>query len=425
MRVAELISGAARNIADSRLRTFLAVTAVTIGSFTLTLTTGIGAGVDSYIDETLNALGAPTTMEVQRCSEHAEDELPVYDPEAGSSSGGLGGPALGVTDQQIEDARDIPGVLSVEPVLDVKVQYIEGSQSDEQFASGLASPQLDNVFQMSHGTALDKDASSYEVALPPTHVNSLGYPDHADVIGETVTFGFTDSSGTAHTVDATVTGVILPSVVPVTTGIGNPPLIDAVAAQLAAGSTQDDPTTTLALAFDPDYRDQIVDDVKAALTDIGLEGTTVNDRIGAFKAVVDGIVLILSGFALVALIAASLGVANTLLMSVQERTQEIGLRKALGTTRGSIFAMFAVEALVLGFLGWAVGAGLALSAGVPLSRMLQDGLLQDLPGLSMFTVDPLMIITVCAVVLGVSFMAGTLPAMRAATKDPIEALRYE
>lgn len=425
MRIPDLIGGAARNLTHSRLRTFLAVIAVTIGSFTLTLTTGIGAGVNSYITETVNAIGAPTAMEVQRAAEQAADELPVYDPKAGSRSGGLGGTELGINDQQIEDARDIPGVLSVDPIVSVQVQYIEGPQKDEKFATGLASPQLDNVFQMSHGVTPDEKATNYEVALPPMHVNSLGYSNHGDVVGKMVTFGFLDSSGKIHTIDAKVTGVILPSVVPVTTAIGNPSLMDAVAKLQATKSENNSPTTTLALTFDANHSEKIVDDVKAALTDIGLEGTTVNDRIGVFKAVIDGIVLILSGFALIALIAASFGVANTLLMSVQERTKEIGLRKALGTTRGNVFAMFAIEALVLGVLGWAVGTALALSLGVPLNKVLQDSVLQDLPGLSVYTVDPIMLAIVFAVVLGISFIAGTLPAVRAAKKDPIEALRYE
>lgn len=410
------------------------MTAVAIGSFTLTLTTGVGAGVNSYISKTINAIGAPTSMEVQRAEDHAEGELPTYDPEAGSSAGGPGAPGrpggpgglqLGITDEQIEEARAIPGVTRVEPVVNVQVQYIEGSLREQKFATGLSSPQLDNVFQMSHGSTPDESASRYEVALPPSHATSLGYANHADIIGQVVTFGFPDASGSPRTIEATVTGVILPGVVPVTSAIGNTALIDAVAQGQSGGSSIEIPTTSLSLSFDPGHGDQVAEDIKASLAEIGLEGTTVNDRIGAFKAVIDAIVLILSGFALIALIAASFGVANTLLMSVQERTKEIGLRKALGTTQGSVFVMFAVEALLLGLLGWVIGAALALGVGIPLNQFLQGGVLRELPGLSVYTIDPVMIAIVFGIVLGISFLAGTLPAMRAAKKDPIEALRYE
>ena len=66
----------------------------------------------------------------------------------------------------------------------------------------------------------------------------------------------------------------------------------------------------------------------------------------------------LDAFAVIALIAAGFGIINTLLMSVQERTREIGLMKAMGLGGGRIFAMFSIEAIFIGFLGSAIGAAI-------------------------------------------------------------------
>ncbi len=88
---------------------------------------------------------------------------------------------------------------------------------------------------------------------------------------------------------------------------------------------------------------QDVDDAKTALSDAGYSGQTVSDQLGTFKAVIDGIVLVLNAFAVIALLAASFGIVNTLLMSVQERTREIGLMKAMGMGSGGVFSLFSLE----------------------------------------------------------------------------------
>ena len=84
---------------------------------------------------------------------------------------------------------------------------------------------------------------------------------------------------------------------------------------------------------------------------------------GMFKTVIDGIVLVLNAFAIIALLAASFGIVNTLLMSVQERTREIGLMKAMGMGSGKVFGLFSLEAAFIGFLGSAIGVGVAMLAG--------------------------------------------------------------
>jgi putative ABC transport system permease protein len=124
---------------------------------------------------------------------------------------------------------------------------------------------------------------------------------------------------------------------------------------------------------------------------------------------------LLAGIAAVSLLVGGIGIMNIMLVSVTERTREIGIRKALGATRRNILMQFLVEAVVLCVAGGIVG--IALGAGA--SNVLQQSFGWHT------AIDPkaLAVAFAFAAVVGVLF--GVWPARRAAVLDPIEALRYE
>jgi putative ABC transport system permease protein len=124
---------------------------------------------------------------------------------------------------------------------------------------------------------------------------------------------------------------------------------------------------------------------------------------------------LLAGIAAVSLLVGGIGIMNIMLVSVTERTREIGIRKALGATRQNILLQFLVEAMTLcligGLFGILVGSGLA----VALSRLANWNTL----------VVPGSIVLATAFSIGVGLFFGIWPAQRAAKLDPIEALRHE
>jgi putative ABC transport system permease protein len=87
--------------------------------------------------------------------------------------------------------------------------------------------------------------------------------------------------------------------------------------------------------------------------------------------------------------------------------------------------MFSIEAVALGFWGSAIGVGLAYLAKVIVNPVASETFLKDLPGFKLMEFDVLTLVWLVLLVMAIAFLAGTLPARRAAKKDPIEALRYE
>ena len=121
----------------------------------------------------------------------------------------------------------------------------------------------------------------------------------------------------------------------------------------------------------------------------------------------------LGGIAAISLVVGGIGILNIMLVSVIERTREIGLRKALGATPNVILVQFLIEAATLSIFGGMIGTGLAYLLTLILSRFLP----------AKVTVDAVMLAFGVSAAIGIIF--GVIPARRASKLSPIEALRYE
>jgi putative ABC transport system permease protein len=128
--------------------------------------------------------------------------------------------------------------------------------------------------------------------------------------------------------------------------------------------------------------------------------------------------ILLSGIAAISLLVGGIGIMNIMLVTVTERTREIGTRKAIGAKNSDIMLQFLVESMVMCGLGGAIGA----SFGIFLAKIIPM-----IPGLNAFVpiVQPIVVVGSIAVAALVGLVSGVYPAFRASLLDPIEALRYE
>ena len=142
---------------------------------------------------------------------------------------------------------------------------------------------------------------------------------------------------------------------------------------------------------------------------------TPDKLIGNFKAVTGGIALAMVFISSIALIVGGVGVMNIMLVSVTERTREIGIRKAIGALRRDIVTQFLIEAMTLSAIGGVIGVAVGLAIAVVVRNVSP-----------LATATPLWSIVVGLMVsISIGLFFGIYLAMKAATLDPIEALRYE
>jgi putative ABC transport system permease protein len=159
---------------------------------------------------------------------------------------------------------------------------------------------------------------------------------------------------------------------------------------------------------------------------LGFQAQTFGDQFRSFEDLLGKMRVALLGLALVALLLACLGIANTMYTAVLERTKEIGVLKALGARRRDVLLIFVAEAAFIGLAGGLVGIVIAVGLG-RLGNAAVDRLTQSVAGagFDVFRTDFAVVAVALVVAIVLSTVSGLLPALRAAVQDPSRALRYE
>ncbi|OAV60182.1 ABC transporter permease [Enteractinococcus helveticum] len=433
MKLRDIFTTALANTMRTKLRTFLTVIAVVIGAFTLTMTSGIGAGINKYIDAQVDAMGDTNQVSVMPAQTMDANvgltagEPQEYDPDAQGSVSDFGIPSMDEDD--IEEIEQIENVEFVDPVIFVNIEYLETPDGTQYTvpSAGFASEQ--SMVEYAAGGPGSNAEDAYELVIPTSWLSAFDIDDVAnadEVIDQEVTIAAQDLEGNTETIEASIVGVAEETI----TGAGASPIPSSGLTQQIAEINNTAGGTTIPFTYiqaTATVNDLAAneDQIKADLEEIDMIGQTVEDQMGFISGIIDAITWVFNGFALIALLAASFGIVNTLLISVQERTRQIGLYKALGMTSGRVFTLFSTEAIVIGLLGSIIGIGLGSVVGMVGNALLINGPLDSVPGLSLYAIEPMALLVIALVIIGIAFLAGTLPARRAATKDPIEALRYD
>jgi putative ABC transport system permease protein len=142
---------------------------------------------------------------------------------------------------------------------------------------------------------------------------------------------------------------------------------------------------------------------------------TLDEIAGVLTQTTDTMTYLLAGIAAVSLLVGGIGIMNIMLVSVTERTREIGLRLSVGARDIDVLLQFLTEAMVLSLAGGAIGVALGFGASRLMTRIMSWS--------TLVTADAVLLSFGCAAAIGIFF--GFYPARKAAKLDPIDALRYE
>lgn len=434
MRLTDIIKRANHNLWCNRSRTILTTLAITVGSLTIMLTVGINAGVNGYIDKQVESTGGNDIIEVMpkgiadRMSSMmtlGATEVQEYRSNQGQSQ------QVSLTDRDLAGIKRLKGVKLAKLSDLLYPSYITRDRDEAKKYKLTVGPLAASSIKLdlAAGRSVRIDGSEAEAILPDRYLEPLGFSSAKQAIGQMVRVGVPHRLGDQiDEVKIRIVGVQNQSIV----GFGRVFLNDAAGRLISSAYLTGMPEVLqsqhglIIIQVKPGYESkEKLAQIKQELTNMGYSSISEDDYISSIKLFFNAITVILTIFGVIALITASIGMVNTLLMSVQERTREIGLMKAMGLSSGRIFALFSLEAVSLGFWGGMLAAGLAVVIKQTVNPWAGHNFLSGLPGFNLIELNPLYVGAIVVIVMVVAFLAGTLPAKRATKQDPIQALRYE
>lgn len=425
MKTWDLIKTSNRNLFRNKLRTFLTVMAIFVGSFTLTMTNGLGDGMRDYVESQVKNIEGDRVIIVRK-----KVDRPVGGPRAGTPAeykenegengdDGFDPNSVLMTQPQMETAvRDIAGVKSVTPRYNIKGEFItlDGAKK-YQLELGMLSEGINAKTEA--GRPLTGEG---QIVIPIGLARTLD-PEIANLIGESATVGYKLPDGKIKTLPLEIVGVATKGFM---TNYAS--FVSAGTARLIHEDQRPRglPDRFIAFTVQMNSNDAAaIENAKSKLSANGFDADTIADN---DKRTYDAIGIFKTGmnlFAFVALLAASFGIINTLVIAVMERTKEIGLQKALGMGRGQIFAVFSLESVLIGFWGAVLGSLGGIAVGLIANKILIAVYATSFEGFSLFAFKPLSIALVMLLVCAIAFVAGVMPAIRASRLNPIDSLRYE
>ncbi|UTI44135.1 ABC transporter permease [Niallia sp. RD1] len=392
MKLGQAIKIAFKNITMNKLRAVLTMLGIIIGVAAVIALTSLGMGASNSVSDEIAGLGT-TTVSVNLSGNSSEEEVVDYD--------------------ELMAFAEYDEVKAVSPTVTTSSTLKNGTTS----SSGVTVTGVTTSYEEVQDITLQSGRNVMDIDLDNRNkVVVLGYNVATEL------FGFTTPVDKTVQIDGTtfkVIGVLAEKGEELTGSVDDSVLIPFTTAQRFIGQTY--VTSATVLMTDEDSVEMGMAKMKQMLyNQFDGDETSYSVRnqssvTEALDSVSNTMTLLLAGIASISLIVGGIGIMNIMLVSVTERTREIGIRKAIGARKKDIMLQFLIEAIVLSALGGILGAAIGIGSAEILSTTL------DMTSqITWWVVGGSVSFSV---LIGIIF--GIFPANKASNLSPLEALRYQ
>lgn len=450
MKTTDVIRRAGRSLRQAKIRTILTSLAIAVGALTLTFALAAGEGARRYADTLISSNVDANSLAVAKDKDFFSAGQSSGVKEYDANQGNFQGATLNqLTQSDIAALGKIKDVTSVTPIYNVIASYV--TRPDQKKYSVTAASYDPTIRLELAAGELPKNKSQLTTSgavLPDSFIAPLGFKNAQDAIGKTIVIRADRQGGVDATqVESIIAAEGVEGLKQFASGQGQDFAItvsavsrksaaafqssnaisisESKAKEISEFATKDTDSFQkypLATVKAKDGADPAV--VKTAIQKEGYTAKTAKDLQDILFTIVNVLQGIVAGFGVLALIASVFGIINTQYISVLERTQQIGLMKALGMRRRDVSRLFRYEAAWIGFLGGVIGSGIAWAIGTLANPKISESLGIGAEN-QLLIFQPLPIVILITGLMLVAIGAGFFPARKASKLDPVEALRTE